>query len=750
MAIDREKYIAKYIEEGLENLALVERLVFDIKDGISVEDDLAALLRALHTLKGLSRMLEFKRIEEITHAVESVFIAFREKRIGLTENAVKLVLAVLDHIKSGLDLVQRTKSDAIEIQEYVKKLDALAANEEYTLPEPAAEESMPGSVQASGALPETVSNAEQAPPDAVSAKSAQKQRKDSKSESIRLSLEKIDGIIKSIASLQSLEVTAKNISLDSAVLNSLVKEFSVKLKTRKKNNKADNDPSMNAIFRKMERLSDRINTELKNYSADTSNQIRSAYDNVISLRTLPLSTVLDNYPRYVFQLSNELGKKVQLKIEGKENEIDKNIIESLSEVFLHIVRNAIDHGIETPEARIAAGKNETGALLIVCSRESGSMKIVISDDGRGIDHEKIRQKIVREGFVTESAAASLSREELTNFIFQSGFSTSGGLSNVSGRGVGMDVVRDSVEALKGSIVVDSSIGKGTIITIMLPLSIAALMGFPITSCGIKFIVPATFVETILLINRDEIITVVDRPEIRYNDRLIKLYFLSQVLQIKTNSVVSSDIVFVIIIRGYDDIAAIAVDDIGSMRSVILKTMPAFLENIPVFSGIVLNEEYEMVSVLHIPTVLKMARHIKTIDFKKRNVEFEKLRKSILVVDDSRPTREIESDILSAEGYLVDTAANGAEALKAAKAKNYDLICTDINMPIMDGFMLTENIRKNEELSHIPIIVISSRASEEDRKRAAMLGASQYIIKNSFNNLNLLEAVKSLIDGDKST
>jgi CheY-like chemotaxis protein len=161
---------------------------------------------------------------------------------------------------------------------------------------------------------------------------------------------------------------------------------------------------------------------------------------------------------------------------------------------------------------------------------------------------------------------------------------------------------------------------------------------------------------------------------------------------------------------------------------------------------VLNEDYEMNSVLHIPTIIKMTKRIKTIDIKKRKMEYEKLRKNILVVDDSRPTREIMRDILTSEGYLVDIAADGAEALKAAKSKNYDLLCTDINMPVMDGFMLTENIKKNEELSGMPIIVISSRDSEEDQKRASLLGASRYIVKNSFNNHNLLTAVKDLIGG----
>ena len=739
MSINREKYIGRYVDEGLENITLVETLVFDIKDGVSVEDDLAALLRALHTLKGSSRMLEFNRIENLSHSLENVFVALREQRIGLSDNAMKLILASIDLLKSGFGIVRQTNDDSIDIQEYVKNLSSLAANEEYTLPKtddaPVKEQPAPEKI------PSKAENT--APIPAVDASHAGKTHKDAKSESIRLSLEKIDGIIKSIASLQSLEIAAKSICRDGAALNGLIKEYSRMFKDDK-----IHDPSLAANFRRLERLSERLNSSLKNHSLDTGSYIRGAYDSVISLRTLPLSTIFDSYPRYVYQLSDELGKKVNFSIEGAENEIDKNIIESLSEVFLHMVRNAIDHGIETPHERIAAGKNETGRLSITCSRESGSMKLVISDDGRGIDHERIRQKAVREGFVAEASASLLSKEELTNFIFQSGFSTSGNVNSVSGRGVGMDVVRESIEALKGSIVVESVLGKGTSFTIIVPLSIAALMGFPIACGGMKFIIPANFVETIMLLNREDIITVVDRPEIKYSGRIIKLYYLNQILRIKTESASPADTVFVVIVRSYDDVAALAVDNISSMKSVILKNVPSFMENMHVFSGIVLNEDYEMVGVLHVPTILKTAKRIKNIDMKKSKVEFEKLRKSVLVVDDSLPTREIESEILAAEGYLVDTAADGAQALKAAKSRHYDLICTDLNMPVMDGFMLTENIKKNEELSRTPVIVISSRESEEDQKRAAMLGASRYIIKNSFNNHNLLEAVKDLIGGNQ--
>jgi chemotaxis protein histidine kinase CheA/ActR/RegA family two-component response regulator len=813
MAIDREKYIGKFVDEGIENVAAAEALLFEVKDGASPEDDLATLLRALHTLKGSSRMLEFRRIETLAHALEGVFVAVKEQRIGLSDSAMRLTLAALDTIKAGLGTVQNTKNDDIDIRAFEKELAALAANEEFLVPvsphilgkkapnpdpegpagsapnqtgEPetgkakkpgqaskknkAAKPQPPGNPEGA-ANPEGADNTR--PPEEEEAESGlviserslerrgnrslepegekslktgttevakREKREDAKPESIRISLAKIDDIIKSTASLQSLEITAKTIAMETEKVNEMAKRFSGAVKAENQLN-----PALLAQFRQLEQLIGKTAAAIKNYSIDAGNLTKSAYDSVISLRMLPISTILDAYPRYVFEMASELGKKVQLRIEGNENEIDKNIIETLSDVFLHMVRNAIDHGIERPEERLLRGKNETGQLLIRCSRESGNMKIIIADDGRGIDHEEIRKKLAEQGLLSAAAAASLTKEELTNYIFQSGFSTSKTANTISGRGVGMDAVRTSIEQLKGSILVETAPGEGATFTILVPLSIASLMGFPIVCENMKFIIPANFVDTILLINRDEIITVVDRPGIKFENRIVKLYYLSQILHLQTGGQQpDAGTIFVVIIHAYDDMIALVIDSISSMRQVILKSMPSFMERMPVFSGVVLSEDYEMVPALHMPTVIRMAKRTKTIDMKKRHIEYEKMRKSILVVDDSLPTREIEGEILRMEGYHVDTAADGVEALEAAKNTRYDLICTDLNMPLMDGFMLTENIRKNVELAEIPIIVISSKSSDEDQKRAAMLGANRYIVKNSFNNHNLLMAVRELV------
>ncbi|GHV91000.1 hybrid sensor histidine kinase/response regulator [Spirochaetia bacterium] len=738
MAIDKSKYIDKFVDEGFENIAAVEALLFEVKDGGSIEDDLVTLLRSLHTLKGSARMLEFKRIEVLAHALESVFVALKEQRIGLTDQAVRLSLASLDELKTGLDTVRNTKADNIETAPFEKELAALAANEEFTVPKTSR-----SSETAAPAPTDSVSSpaqTESPPPSSEQKTSRRNKLEESKSESIRIPLEKINEIIRNMASLQSLEISARNIARDTEEANEACRRLSRLLAE----SNGVNSPLVRE-YRLLEQMTAKISSRLKNYSIDVGNHTRGAYDSVISLRMLPLSTILDTYPRAVFTIASELGKKVQLRIEGAENEIDKNIIESLSDVFLHMVRNSIDHGIEAPAERVKAGKDETGTLRIRCVRESGNMKITISDDGGGINIEAIRRKVVDQGLVTKENAPSLTKEDLTNYIFQSGFSTAKTISNVSGRGVGMDAVRNNIERMKGSIIVESEMGKGTTFTISVPLSMASLMGFPIVSGTMKFIIPANFVDSVLLINKEEIITVVDRPGIKYEDRIIKLYYLHQILKIPgADKGPETDAVFVVIIHAYEETIALAINSVSSMRSVILKSMPPVLETMPVFSGVVLSEDYEMVPALHIPTLIKMARRTKTIDMKKRHIEYERLRKSILVVDDSRPTRDIERDILAAEGYKVDTAADGSEALAAAKNTRYDLICTDINMPVMDGFMLTENIRKNDALKDIPIIVISSRTDEEDQARAALLGANRYIVKNSFNNHNLISAIKELI------
>jgi chemotaxis protein histidine kinase CheA len=728
LKVDKSKHIGKFAREALENVSVIETLLFEVKSGTSVSDDLSSLMRALHQIKTSARMLEFNQIEGLSRSLETVFQSVEEERISLNDKAVKLILASIDALRKGIENAQSGGKDIRPAEVFQKELSALSANEDYEIP--GMEDGDKAQDRQKQARDEKKAKAE----------SIGDKLEEAKSESIRISLGRIDEIIRNTATLQTLEISARNIARDTEAVNNASRKFSHLLNAEK----SWNSPLLQE-FRAIELMAGKLVSLVKNYSIDVSKHIRNAYDGIISLRMLPLSTALDAYPRHVWIIAMELGKKAKIRIEGAENEIDKNLIESLSEVFLHMIRNSVDHGIEKPEERTAAGKSETGLIDIRCMRESGNMKITISDDGRGIDTEGIRRKIVANGLVAAEAADALTEEELINFIFQSGFSTAEKITNVSGRGVGMDAVRNNIERMKGSIAVQNRPGQGTVFTISVPLSMASLMGFPVHAGNMKFIIPANFVDTVLLVNAKDIITVIDRPGIKYGGRIIKLFYLRHILkipeEIKKGASASA---FVAIVHAYEETVAIAVDNISSMRQVILKSMPSFMEYIEMFSGVVLNEDYEMVPALHIPTIIRMARRTKTIDMKKRHVDYERLRKSVLVVDDSGPTRDIERDILEIEGYKVDTAADGAQALTLAKNTHYDLICTDIVMPNMDGFMLTENIRKNENLKNIPIIIISSKVDGKDQNKAALLGANRYILKNSFNNHNLVATVRELI------
>jgi len=729
MELDKSRYINSFADEGYENISAVEKLLLDVMEGGSAKDNILTIMRALHTLKGAARVLDFKNIEGLAHALETVFISIKEERIFLNNKAVHLILAALDELRIGINKLKSGGSDDICTAVFVKELSALSANEDFILP---------SSEDASAAAGDLKSN----------------RLEESKSGSIRISIEKINGIIRDMAAFQSLEITARNIASETDAIFSSSHHIS-----RLAGNELSWNSPMLQEFRSMELMMSKLNSLVKNYTLDVGSHIKNAYNGVISLRMLPLSTALDAYSRHVFMIAAELGKKVRIKIEGAENEIDKNLIESLSEVFLHMIRNSIDHGIETPEERRAAGKDETGLLTIHCVRESGNMKVTITDDGKGIDTEKIRKKIIDEGLAARETAADLGDEELINFIFQSGFTTAGKLSNVSGRGVGMDTVKSNIERMKGSIAIKTKAGEGTVFTISVPLSLAALMGFPISSGSMKFIIPANFVDTVMIVDAKDIISTVGRPGIMYKGRVIKLFYLHHILKISESPRTegspddssgasdkdrSSSSIFVAIVQAYEETVALAVNQINSMRQVILKNLPSIMENMNIFSGVVLSEDYEMIPALHIPTVIKKARRTKIIDTKKRHVDYERSRKSILVVDDSVPTRDVERDILEAEGYKVDTAGDGSEALAAAKNFHYDLICTDINMPNMDGFMLTENLRKNEQLKNIPIIIVTSRSDEKDHNKATMLGANRIIAKSAFNDHTLVAAVRELI------
>ncbi|GHS86969.1 hybrid sensor histidine kinase/response regulator [Campylobacterota bacterium] len=713
MKLNRDKYISKFLSEAEENIASVENALMIFKDDPSAIAELDRILRSFHILKGSARMLAFKGVEALTHAAESAFISVRDRRVTLDDRSTHLILLAVDELKNALKEIVASKTDQTSGAEEIKTaLISFANAEDFKLP--THEQQAPQAHKTEiGAIGEG---------------------------SVRVDTAKIDEIIRSIAAIQSSNGEAWEIGRNAEALVAVYDALYEKIKE----SGVMNEEVTTAAITFGRTLRGGISRTKRRFMAYDAG-LKKAYDAALSLRMMPLSTILDNYSRLVYDMAGEIGKRARIVIEGAQNEIDKTVIDALEIALLHLVRNALDHGIEPPDEREKLGKDPVGTIKIACSRESGNMKISISDDGKGIDYDAVKNRVIKMGLRSAEEAEKMVRTELGNYIFQSGLSTKKEITEISGRGVGMDAARTAIEHIKGTIILKSEVNKGSIFTIITPLSIASFMGFPVTVGEHKFIIPVNFIDNVLLVEQNQIINVIDRPSIEYDGRVVRLYFLRNVLRIKQANIADEEAAqFVVIIHAYDEIAAFAVGGIESMRPVIVKPLPRVMSRFAPFSGAILDDNGAIAPVLQIPALLKMAHRVKPIDLKARHIEYERTLKRILVVDDSAPIREIAKDILSNEGYIVDTADDGAEALTLLKDRRYDLVCTDINMPNMDGFELAQNIRENFALKDLPIVIVSLRSSQSDRDRSAKIGVNRYIVKNSFDNKSLIGAVKELI------
>lgn len=463
---------------------------------------------------------------------------------------------------------------------------------------------------------------------------------------------------------------------------------------------------------------------------------------VMGMRMIALSTIFDAYPRAVRDLARNLGKEVELVIRGRETELDRKMVEKLNEPLIHLIRNAIDHGIETADVRRTLGKPPTGLLEIAARNEGTSIVIEIRDDGGGLDLDKIKSRALQKRLLPEDQAIDrLSENDIINLIFLPGFSTADFITDISGRGYGMDVVKQSVEELKGYLSVDSQRGRGTCFSIHLPLTLTSLHALFVRAGHSKFAFPIPSVAETLKINRSEIIEVIQKKAIRLRNQLIPILPLSDVMGVPLTESVPQDELFVIIAHASGERAGFIVDDIIEEKEVIVKSLPRHFHKIKTISSATIAGNNEIVFILHVPQLILTTREFSVTV---ASGAARKTAQTILVVDDSLNTREVEKTILQAYGYDVDTAKDGLDAMEKIRQKTYDLIVTDLEMPLMDGFTLTAQIRAEKNLQNIPVVIVTSRDSADDKRRGIEVGANAYIVKGSFDQTNLIDTVESLI------
>ncbi len=465
---------------------------------------------------------------------------------------------------------------------------------------------------------------------------------------------------------------------------------------------------------------------------------------VKEVRVLPLATVFHLFGRMVRDIAQEKNKKIDLEIFGSETSTDKKIIEEIKTPLIHIIRNSIDHGIETPEERIALGKPETGKITLSAQQSGNKVIIKIQDDGRGINVPKIKEKALEKGYLTQDEINTMSDEQITNLIFAPGFSTGDQITNISGRGIGLDVVQSKIAQLNGKVKIISETNIGCCVQIELPTSMSTIKAFLVKSANQTFAIPMEAINTVLRKNIEEIMYHKGKKSIIFKEKNVQLQNLSEILNLKETSKEKTKEI-ILILETDNKMMAISVDKLIGDQEILQKKLSAPLYKLKNISGLTTLASGETCLILNISDVLKTADGLrkKAIGTKTKTIDATHNYR-ILLVDDSITTRTLEKNILLKAGYNIDVAENPIEAFEKLKTERFNLIISDIEMPEMNGLEFLEKLKTDENYAEIPVIMVSSLISEDYKKRASELGAEKYIIKGEFEQDDFQDTIKNIL------
>jgi len=479
-------------------------------------------------------------------------------------------------------------------------------------------------------------------------------------------------------------------------------------------------------------------------------------DGIRTLRLLPLSTIFGLFPRMVRDLAKQQGKEVDLIIQGGETKADKRIIEEMKDPLMHMIRNCVDHGLETPEERCKVGKHPQGKIILRAKQTTTNVVIEVIDDGRGLDIEKIKQTALKRRVCREEEIASMTPSQIQSLIFTPGFSTRTFVTEISGRGVGLDVVRTNVEHLKGNIQVDSILGKGCTIRMFLPTTLATAHVLIVSVENISYAIPVEYVLMARLIGEEDIFPIEGKDTILIDYQPISVVHLADLLQLRnqpglgenmTRSWNNSQHLSCIVLKVGDATLGLIVDALLDEQDVMLKPQSQLLKRVRNVSGATILGTGEVCMVLNPQDLIKSVRkQVVSISDRRsaKSTAIAERKQTILLVEDSIAIRTQEKRILEGAGYEVVTAVDGLDALNKLKTRAFDAIVSDIQMPNLDGLTLTTKIRQNKEYSELPIILVTSLASDDDKRRGAEVGANAYITKGTFNQQVLLDTLRRLV------
>ena len=693
---------------------------------------LAALLREAHSLKGDSRSAEVSSVEALTHAFEDVLI-------GLQRQTLTLESTVSDRLYEGLDAIRQLVHEAVTGTPATVKTDQLVQALRALVP-----------VVADPVAP---SESESAAPVAtlVPDKTLTPGLREDESwqlQTVRVQTRDLDALMAQAEALAVTRIQMAQTSTQTQQLMALWEEW-----RSHKHQPQALDPAAPSYEERLEEMLLTLRSTVQENSTKLELVSEDLRERVRRLQLLPLSVLFQPLPRVVRDIAKQQGKEVSLILEGEETKADKRLIDGVRDSLMHLVRNAIDHGIETPEERLASGKSETATLRIKAYRTAISLMIEIVDDGRGLNVEQIKHTAIKRRLYRPEDLEVMSVSQIQRLILAPGFSTRSFITEISGRGVGLDVVRNQVERLKGSIQIESAPGQGCTFRLQLSTALSTANVVLVETQGMTFALPIDFLQTTLLVVPEQIVTIEGQDTIPVAEETIPVADLIDVLELSNSPIyswVAQSRQFVgdrrpcILLKVGNDQAGFFVDRLITQQEVVSKPLGTFLKRVRNVTGATILGTGDICMILNPPDLLKSLQQQPLSETLTSADTTAQHKPIILLVEDSPPVRIQEKRLFEGAGYEVVTATNGLEGYNTLQTQKFDAVVSDVEMPHLDGFSLVAKIRQQQRYDDLPVVLVTTLDSDADRQRGADAGANAYILKGRFNQEALLEALERLI------
>jgi two-component system chemotaxis sensor kinase CheA len=687
-----------------------------------------------HTLKGSSGMVGLEVMEELAHSMEELLDDVRDGTRDVTAEMIDLLLLCNDKIEEILDIVARKEPVQVRVGHLLDGLDGFRAGEDVDL----------NAIRDAEASGSEESNDEDQEDDSDAS---------AVTETIRVGTNKLDRVINLVG-----ELTINKQQFDNSItdIDQIEREVSRLVDSADQLvNKNDLDTDLVEELRLIHGAIRDLNQDVEQASKEISRVNTNLQDAVMQTRMVPVAQLFQKFPRQVRDLARTEGKEVDFETRGDDTEMDKTVIEKIGDPLMHIIRNAIDHGIESPEERKRKGKPEEGKLVIEAGYEGDLAVIEIRDDGQGIHPDAVKQKAIENGVITENEASELSDQEAQELVFEPGFSTTDEVTETSGRGVGMDVVRSNITDLNGQVELDSTVGEGSTFTIKLPLTLAIVQVLQVRCGQEQLALPLSSIRETLRISTDRIDQIGQQEVFELRGSTLTLLRLSDVLQLPSRRRNHQDIYPVIVAEWGDRQVGILVDEMLEKQEVVIKDLGSVLNNVPFNSGATITGDGRVVLIVDLGRIVQQSEELSsetarvTADSGSQTKSADGNRARILVVDDSATARTMITDALEQEGYEVEEAKDGREALDIVEEDDsFDLISTDIKMPHVEGYEFVRELRTMEDYRHTSVVMVSSRDTRIDKMRGFEVGADDYLEK-PFNAEEALDIFEELLEGSSS-